>query len=79
MSHEYTYTGIVNEPNIKTVDSDGNPISGINYDVQNSDMTEKVCEFGTWYGATSILKLTMGSELSGSDKKTLDGIVEDNS
>lgn len=79
---DYEYTDITEEPNIATyqLDEEGYLVlvSGIQYDVANSGMTDKDIIGGTWWHDTAILKLIFTNEISAGDKTILDGIVADN-
>ena len=78
MNTEYEYTGIKNEPNIETVDDEGNLISGIGYDIANSDMADKSYQYATWWQSTATLIVVFENELSLDDKSKLDKIVGNN-
>jgi len=78
MITEYEYTGIKNEPNIETTDDEGNLISGIGYDIENGDMTDKSYQYATWWESTSKMIIVFENELSIDDKSKLDKIVTDN-
>lgn len=75
---EYTYTNIDTKPDLSSFDDDDNAISGIHYDVENSEMTDKSIEYCVWYEDTEILKVTFTNSLSTSDKSILDTIINDN-
>lgn len=79
---DYDYTGIETQPNIATwgYNPEGQLvlISGIQYDVANSEMTDKGIVSGTWWHDTALLRLVFTNELSSADKTILDAIVEAN-
>lgn len=78
----YEYEDIADQPNIATWgrDAEGNLIliSGIQYDVANSEMTDMGIISGTWWKDSAKLELVFEDELSSSDKAILDQIVVDN-
>lgn len=79
---DYDYEDIASQPNIATYgyNSEGELvlISGIQFDVANSSMTDKSIVSGTWWKDTEILQLVFTNELSQDDKAILDEIVSDN-
>ena len=78
MVSEYDYYDVYNEPNIGTWTIDGTLISGIIYDVENSEMENKSLEYCTWHEKEGLLKCVFNTALSESDKTILDTIVENN-
>jgi hypothetical protein len=79
----YDYEDIETQPNIATYGYNELGelilISGIQFDVANSDMDNKDIVCGTWWAETELLSLTFTGTLSTSDKSILDSIVENNS
>lgn len=76
---DYEYEDITEQPNIATVDDEGVLVSGIHYDVANSEMTDKSIEYCTWWQNEEKLLVVFTNELSTEDKAILDQIVADNS
>ena len=75
---KYQYKDIVTEPDLLSLDLNDIACSGIEYDIENSEMTNKAVEYCRWDEETSILIIVFDVELSISDKNLLDDIVEKN-
>jgi len=75
---DYEYENKTEPPNLATCDEEGILVSGIHYDVENSDMTDKSIEYCTWWERDAKLLVVFTNELSAGDKTLLDQIVEAN-
>jgi len=73
---EYTYNNIIPIPDLLTYNDNEEMISGIHYDVINSEMTNKNIDYCLWHEET--LYIYYDTELSQEDKTILDSIVENN-
>ena len=76
---EYYYDNIANIPNLSTHDVDDVQVSGIHYDVANSDMSNKSISYCRWDEDVEELHVHFAIELSAEDKTKLDTIVANNS
>jgi len=76
---EYIYLNKSIEPNLSTTDEEGNIISGIHYDVPNSDMEDKSLDWCRWDEDLAQIIVVFENELSSEDKTKLDTIVDNNS
>jgi hypothetical protein len=90
---EYIYTSST-KPNIETFESNvileedefGNMhiqyvydlCSGVLYDIQNSEMTDKNIDYLSWEEEESKIYVYFQNELSSNDKTILDQIISDN-
>jgi hypothetical protein len=79
MSTEYEYNDITNRPNLGSTNAQHEIISGIHYDVPNSDMTDKSIEGCRWDEDGAHLSIWFANALSAGDKTKLDTIVTNNS
>ena len=75
---EYIYLNISNIPNLLTRNDAEEMISGIHYDVINSEMTDKNIHYCLWNEHEARLYIYFNDELSQNDKSILDSIVENN-
>jgi len=75
---EYHYDNITYAPNLATY-ADSVQVSGIHYDVANSDMSNKSISYCRWDEDMHELHVYFGYELSTEDKTKLDVIVANNS
>ncbi len=73
---QYKYKNI-NNPNLGTWDELGELVSGIKYDILNSDMTEKNILVCMWEEKDLTVILEFSTELSDSDNNILNNIMED--
>lgn len=74
----YIYENISELPNLNTENTEENSISGIHYDIENSEMTNKSINWCEWNEDTEKLTINYNEELSQDDKDILDTIVTNN-
>jgi len=75
---EYTYSNIENKPDLLTNDEEDNMLSGIHYDIINSEMINKNIDYCLWNENDENLHIFYNNELSQDDKMILDDIVNNN-
>lgn len=76
---EYCYFNIPFYPDLISFNELEEMISGIHYDVANSEMTNKNIEYCNWIESEEKLCVYFSSSLSTEDKNLLDTIVFNNS
>jgi len=72
---EYTYSNIMNKPDLATLNDSGELISGISYDILNSEMTNKELQWCFWDESSQQLVISFLNTLHFSDKIILNLIV----
>jgi len=79
MIYEYNNINFVNMATHEEIGEEAILISGIHYDVENSNMNNKSIQYCRWDEDTTHLMVYMNDDLSDSDKTILDDIVNNNS
>jgi len=72
---EYTYLNIMNKPDLSTLNDSGELISGISYDILNSEMIDKELQWCFWDGDSQQLVISFLNPLHFSDKIILNSII----
>ena len=75
----YNYNNIASADIVTWNEEGDTMISGIHYDVMNSEMNDKDIDCCRWDEDESELKLWFDNSLSAEDKDILDNIIDDNS
>ena len=79
MVFTYEYDDIETPPSFNEYDLEGVLIGGMEYDIQNSEITNKNYIYFLYKNEEDRCYVVWDAELSAGDKTLLDGIVADNS